>query len=720
MTDSTRALAEMDEERRHIILNDLVRMKLDLCELKHVGMLLTDIGFLGAKCRAGLTYELLAEYARAESLGVVGIESWRRFFDEQSHVLGPNPHLFTQQATNWSLSDSVGDAARRMRINEPYLELVNREPRRASAIRTLYDYGSLTTAAGISRDGRTAVSTDLTHRLRVWDLETGRCLHRLGQPYATAVAISADGQRIVAASMEDLELWDMAKGLPKKLSPTKHTMGVRDIAMTPDGRWALSAGDDIVVLWDLEARKPETVLSGHRDEVLAVAVSTDGRLAASSSKDRTVRVWDLSARRCAAVLEGHDGAIFAIAMTGDGRLITSGAEDRLVKVWRDATWTADLSGHIASVDAVGVSENGDRCISGSSDGELRFWDLLKRRCTAVVHGHSFGTSAIAMTPDGRRALTGAWDGKLKLWGLDRLPNPSEHLPVVHALHDLAMAPSGNLAVAGDSIGRLHLWDLTAVQRVVCPTVHDSEIHAVAFTPDQRYVLSAGGDHTVRRFNLAERTSTVLGRHDAAVQALAVTVDGRFLLSGAEDNLIKIWDLTRDEFVDTLNGHENFITSIVCSKQCLVSADYEQIRYWDFDKRRSEHLTSLPAEHGDSTFTLALSPSGRFLASAGKDGDIWLWDTQSKELMGLLPTSNPGMMIHKLAFTESGLLVVGGADNYLRIWDVPRQQNIASFPATGNVHALAVGHGDVIVCGDGLGEMFILRFHPQPVEDPRAG
>ncbi|GGX66188.1 WD40 repeat domain-containing protein [Streptomyces hiroshimensis] len=722
MADMERALAGMDEESRRTVLRELVRMQLDLQELGRAGALLTDMAFLGAKCRAGLLYELLAEFARADALGAPGIGPWRRFLDEQSHVLGVGPHLFAQQAVNRPRGDPVGRTAQRLQIDEPYLELLNKEPADDSPlapVRTLYDYGSLTTGVGITPDGRTAVSVDLTHRLRVWDLETGRCVRRLGQPYATAVALSADGLRIVAAGMHDLELWDLRTGVPETLSPTQHSQVIRAVAMTPDGRRAVSGGDETVVLWDLERRCPHAVFGGHGDEVLAVAITDDGRLAVSASKDRTVRLWDVPNRRCARVLEGHDGAVYGLAMTGDGRLIVSGAEDRLVKVWEEGEWRADLPGHADSVDALGMSADGSCCVSGSSDGEVRFWDVPSRSCRAAVRGHAFALSAVAVTPDGRRALTGAWDGKVKLWDLgdlDGLPASTAHTPAADAVHEAVLAPSGRRAVVGDSAGRLHLWDVGTARRVGSFGVRGSEVHGVAFAPDERHVFSGHGDGTVRRCALITGATTVLGRHDDAVRALAVSPDGPTVLSGSDDKSIRLWDPARGECVGVMKGHEEPVVAVVARPGLVVSAESSRIRHWDPGRRVCRHVTSLPDGPQDSLMALALSPSGRILAAAGLAGLVWLWDTESKELVGVLSPVRPAMMVHKLAFTRTGLLVTAGADNYLRVWDVPEQRNIASFPTAGNVHAMDVGD-DVMICGDSLGGIFLLRFRPGAARSP---
>lgn len=73
-------------------------------------------------------------------------------------------------------------------------------------------------------------------------------------------------------------------------------------------------------------------------------------------------------------------------------------------------------------------------------------------------------------------------------------------------------------------------------------------------------------------------------------------------------------------------------------------------------------------HQGTLSTLAISPDGKYLASAGEDLAINLWDLGSgkriKKMMGHTAS------VYSLAFSaESSMLVSGGADWTVRCWDV---------------------------------------------------
>lgn len=73
-------------------------------------------------------------------------------------------------------------------------------------------------------------------------------------------------------------------------------------------------------------------------------------------------------------------------------------------------------------------------------------------------------------------------------------------------------------------------------------------------------------------------------------------------------------------------------------------------------------------HQGTLSTLAVSPDGKYLASAGEDLAINIWDLGSgKRIKKMLGHS---ASIYSLAFSaESSMLVSGGADWTVRCWDI---------------------------------------------------
>src|SRR6185295_18842745 len=129
-----------------------------------------------------------------------------------------------------------------------------------------------------------------------------------------SVAFSPDGHRALSGSFDQtVRLWDVESGRCLRVLEG-HTGRVWSVAWSVDGVRALSGSHDQTVrLWDVESGRCLRVLEGHTDSVLSVAWSVDGVRALSGSEDQTVRLWDVESGRCLRVLEGHTDSVLSVA-----------------------------------------------------------------------------------------------------------------------------------------------------------------------------------------------------------------------------------------------------------------------------------------------------------------------------------------------------------------------------------------------------------------------
>ena len=69
------------------------------------------------------------------------------------------------------------------------------------------------------------------------------------------------------------------------------------------------------------------------------------------------------------------------------------------------------------VEAVALTPDGRRAVSGGSDATLRVWDLDTGRLALVLEGHERAIHSIAITGDGQRAISGSEDNSVRVWDL---------------------------------------------------------------------------------------------------------------------------------------------------------------------------------------------------------------------------------------------------------------------------------------------------------------
>ncbi len=298
-------------------------------------------------------------------------------------------------------------------------------------------------------------------------------------------------------------------------------------------------------------------LLGHNDWVNAVAVTPDGTQIISGSEDGTLKVWDLNRGKELFTLQGHEESVNTVAVTGLQAI--SGAWDKTLKVW-DLESKKELfsfNGHEEAVEAVAVIPGGKRVISASWDKTLKVWDLDKKEELFSLNGHEGIVFAVVVTADGKRAVSASEDRTLKVWDL----TTTQELFVLQG-HDniviaVAVTPDGSKIVSGDGDGILKVWDLNTGKELLTLNNNSDRISSIAVTPDGMKAIACSGgsmDPIASVWNLETgKKISELADHIDGICAVAITPDGKLAITGSMDNSLKVWDLTIQEKLSTLQA-----------------------------------------------------------------------------------------------------------------------------------------------------------------------
>jgi WD40 repeat protein len=278
----------------------------------------------------------------------------------------------------------------------------------------------------IEGEAPTVVSAGWDNEIRVWNLDTGRCLKIINDvhtdritgvkflnnavdssPYdggddngsvmsvASGCHVNMPPSIVTCSSDSSITITSLLTGNVIVRIPEAHPYSAAScMDITPDHQGiAVTGGSKCKSLrfWDLELGKLVDnggTLTGHEGHVTCVKFCEGGRRVLSSSNDGTVRLWDCISGRCVRKLvEGHTGWVLSCAVTPDGKKAVSGGDDKL----------------------------------------LCSWDLYEGKCMEVKLGHQHWISSVDISPNGNLALTGSQDGSVRLWDLRRNKKPSVNL-----------------------------------------------------------------------------------------------------------------------------------------------------------------------------------------------------------------------------------------------------------------------------------------------------
>ena len=268
------------------------------------------------------------------------------------------------------------------------------------------------------------------------------------------------------------------------------------------------------------------------------------------------------------VLE-HGGAIQSMVAspTHNAVFVTAG-DDNTIKLWdlHNKILTT-FTGHLAKVNDVAISPNGELLASGSDDQTFKLWSIPQQQHIATLEHIPFTDASpssvisVAFSPDGKTLATAGYRSVV-LWNVD------DQTEIGKLEHDdwvwvIDFSHDGNYLATDDGIGTsVKVWNIQRKRIVTTLKGHTTDINYVKFSPDGRTLASSSWDGEIKLW--AVRNWKLLGTfHSQSTAAIDFSPDGKTLASGGREE-VTLWSVDSGENIATLQGHTGWIRGIAFS------------------------------------------------------------------------------------------------------------------------------------------------------------
>jgi WD40 repeat protein len=276
-----------------------------------------------------------------------------------------------------------------------------------------------------------------------------------------------------------------------------------------------------------------------------------------------------------------------------------------------------------------------------------------------------------------------------------------------ARESIAVLPREELAFASGDFGPIKIWNIRSGKLAGVLNGHADQVRAFAVSSNGQLAVSAGDDRTMRVWdvdNHREREHLRLSQSD--VTAMAVTPDARRAITVTKnERSLRVWDIEegkRSQHVDAHAGPIRHIAIVGYGRFAVTGSVDGMLKVWD---TRTARLRRTLSEHWAPIRGIISLPNRAEFVSVSEDCTMRVWNCANGKLKRTLGGSSP---IYCVAASPDGRCVFVGVRRSVEAWDLARGQRVQSFDtgSQGPRDVLVTRDGKRIVAGGADGTVYI--------------
>lgn len=147
----------------------------------------------------------------------------------------------------------------------------------------------------ITSDGKTVVTVSKDWTARIWDADTGECLHKLEGHSDSVIGVAVDevSQIMATFSLDNsVHVWCLRDG--GHLGNVEVNHGIQQVAISFAGDIAIALDNGVIAMAKVDKLKDLRRLQVHTNDITGLAFTEDGKYVVSSSLDCTLKIVDFA------------------------------------------------------------------------------------------------------------------------------------------------------------------------------------------------------------------------------------------------------------------------------------------------------------------------------------------------------------------------------------------------------------------------------------------
>ena len=262
---------------------------------------------------------------------------------------------------------------------------------------------------------------------------------------------------------------------------------------------------------------------------------------------------------------------------------------------------------------------------------LRGRDL--RKPFLAHRAHSKTILASVWSPDGNLVASASFDDSVVVWSPQRgvVTRLTGH---TGGATSVAWSPDQRWLVSGATDGCVRLYPVATwgPPEIVSPEGSGFQVRTVAFSPDGRLLAANGANGTMRIWDLATKKVSTLVGHKEVVWGARWSHDGKWLVTVSEDRMVRVWRSPEWVLEKTLGPQPGSVMAVAWSpdsREFATAESDKKVRIWSVGTWAARELVG----HEEAVSAVAWSSNG-VLASGSWDDTVLVWSESGQPVIRL--------------------------------------------------------------------------------------
>jgi len=486
--------------------------------------------------------------------------------------------------------------------------------------------------------------------LRIWDIQTGECLHTLeGHKHKVYYCSVLQDGVIVSCDRFDIRFWDYSvETCVKVVRLSERLSHIGCLTATPSGQIAAGTWDGDIVLLSRGFGEVEKTWMAHPDTIDSgvVGLQMCGERLITSS-DSELKFWNLSTGKCTHVLKAENVTSFCVANVKREPVICACTSNGELQIFSELKKFEKLR----NLEKFPVSKQHEITFSNEEVEYERIMELA---------GHADQVMCVCTTKEGL-ILTGSRDRTLRLWKPHGrcLRTFVGHRSTVTCIS----VNRRNIIASGSADHTVRIWDKQLSTSMRTLEGHTDAITAV-LVMETGTIISASQDTTVRVWSGARYDCKQILDHKDVVHCVCFLRDNE-IATGCENQEILVWDITQGTTLLILTANNPIICLCALGSDVLISGSFDGLHLWNHVHGR--HLKHV--EVGEPVMDCFLRPNGGLVLSNDGGEILVMPHISSGEVTKRFKCQNSAVTSQGISLMVDGT-ILGADGNRLCLFELP--------------------------------------------------